>query len=62
MKESVQLLTVKQVSEILRLKPDTVRKKIRAGELQAIQLGSGRSSHLRIDQAVLTEYIGTHGK
>ena len=43
--QSTDTLTPKEAAEILKLKPDTVVRMIRAGKIPAIQVGNGKVRH-----------------
>ena len=51
--DPLQLLTVEECSEYLRLHPKTVRREIAAGRLKSVRLGTAR----RVPQVALAEYI-----
>jgi excisionase family DNA binding protein len=51
------LLTVQEVADQLRLKPETVRRWIRAGRIRAISLGSDRAG-LRIRASEIQRLLG----
>ena len=54
------LLTVSQVARRLQLHPETIRRWIREGKLQAVKLGSDRAG-LRIRESELAKITnGTH--
>jgi excisionase family DNA binding protein len=50
-----QLLTIKEVSKVLRTNPTTVYKIIKAGRLTALKLGS-----LKVRQASLEQFLAQH--
>lgn len=50
---ALPVLDVAEVAELLRITPDTVRREIRAGILQAEDYGSGSRSVYRIPKAAL---------
>lgn len=52
-------LKTRQVCEILSISRWTVAELIRKGELKAIK-GPAQSSHLKIDEDSVTEYIERH--
>jgi excisionase family DNA binding protein len=49
-------LSVRQAAELLDVAPVTIRRKIVAGELPAVQLG-GPGSSIRIDRAELEGWL-----
>jgi excisionase family DNA binding protein len=51
-----ELKTVAEVSRRLRLSPDTVRRKIAAGELRAVRIG-GEHGPLRIPADAVDELL-----
>ena len=51
-----ELLTVKEVAARLGLHPMTVRRKIREGELRAMQLG-GKGSSVRVPADALDAWL-----
>jgi excisionase family DNA binding protein len=56
--QQVDLWTVAQVAEYLQLNPETIRRWIRAGKLEAVKLGTGRTAALRIHQAEVERLAG----
>lgn len=50
------LLTVREVAAELRVSEDTIRRRIDAGELPAVQLG-GRGKSIRIPARELQEWL-----
>jgi excisionase family DNA binding protein len=55
-----EFLTVAQAAYLLAVDHRTVRRKIREGELPAIQLG-GRGSHIRIPRRALDAWLWSAG-
>jgi len=53
----IELLTVTEVSEILKTHPKTVWRLIRAKRLQAIDIGVGRQNRYRIRQVDLDGFL-----
>jgi excisionase family DNA binding protein len=53
-------LTVAEAADLLGVKHQTIRRKIRAGELPAVQLG-GRGSHIRVPRAALERWLWSGG-
>lgn len=53
-----ELWTVAEVAEYLRLNPETVRRWIREGRLEAVKLGNGPKAPLRIDGAEVARVAG----
>jgi excisionase family DNA binding protein len=51
-----EYLTIQEVAEELRCSEPTVRRRIRAGEIPAVQLG-GPGSPVRIPRAGLTAWL-----
>jgi excisionase family DNA binding protein len=54
-----EYLTVGEVAAELHCSEPTVRRRIRAGELPAVKLGSGRNSALRVPRAGLEAWLWT---
>lgn len=52
-----KLLTIKQVAERLQLHPDTIKRMIRSGKLQAAKMGEAKNSHYRISELALTAFL-----
>ncbi len=50
-------LTVAEVAAELRCSEPTIRRRIRAGELPAVKLGTGRNSSIRIPRAALDAWL-----
>jgi len=46
-----ELWTVEQVAAYLKLNPETIRRWVRRGDIQAISLGEARNAPLRIRQS-----------
>jgi len=51
------MLTVQQTAQRLGVVPEHVRRLVRAGELEAIKIGSAPNSHYRISEEALAGYI-----
>ena len=51
------LLTVPEVAGRLRVSVKTVRRRIEAGELPAVRIGSGTRAPVRVDEAELDEWL-----
>lgn len=52
-----RLLTTQEAADYLNLAPETVRQKVREGDIPAIKLGSSASSHLRFRRSELDRWI-----
>jgi excisionase family DNA binding protein len=57
---SAEFLTVAEAADLLGVNHQTVRRKIREGELPAVQLG-GRGSNIRIPSEALTAWLWSGG-
>ena len=55
---STVVYSVSEVAEALRVSPETVRRKIAAGELNAIELGGGARKQYRILARDLAAWLG----
>jgi excisionase family DNA binding protein len=55
--EHRRLLSVRETAERLGLSQESVRRRIRRGELPALRLGEGPKVPLRIDEAELEHYV-----
>lgn len=55
------LLTVDEVADRLGVSRSTVRRKIRSGEIPALQLGGPRSP-LRVDERELQDWLYSRGQ
>jgi excisionase family DNA binding protein len=55
-----EFLTVAEAADLLGVKHQTVRRKIRAGEIPAVQLG-GPGSHIRIPRAAFDAWLWSGG-
>lgn len=53
----MKVYTIKEVSEMLKVHDRTVRRYIRSGELQAINLGSDSQPNWRIREDDLEEFL-----
>lgn len=51
------LMTIDEIARVLRLHPLSVRKRIRAGQLQAVRLGTGPSAPVRVERTELDRYL-----
>jgi excisionase family DNA binding protein len=51
------LLTVDEVAKELRLSADSVHRRIRDGQLQAVKLGVAHNSPVRISENELLRYV-----
>jgi excisionase family DNA binding protein len=51
------LLTIAEGAARLAIDQKTLRRKIAAGDLPALRIGSGRSGALRIDAAELNDWL-----
>jgi excisionase family DNA binding protein len=54
------LLTIAETARWVRLSERTVLRRIAAGELSAVRLGSGPRAPLRVDPAELARFIARH--
>jgi excisionase family DNA binding protein len=52
-----RLLTVQEVAERLRLKPETVRRWLRSGKLRGISLGSDHAGW-RVRESEVARFLG----
>jgi excisionase family DNA binding protein len=52
-----EFLTIGEVAEVLRAKPERVRVMIRAGELPAVRRSAGRNAGLLIPRAGLEDHL-----
>ncbi len=52
-----EFLTIDQVAEVLHLSHQSVRRRIRAGELDIVRIGSGPKAPIRIASGDLIEYL-----
>ena len=52
-----RLLTVDEVAARLRLSPQTVYRRIDAGELEAVQLGRGPKAPLRVRVGAVDQFL-----
>jgi excisionase family DNA binding protein len=53
----VQLLTVRDVAQRLKVHERSVRRLIASGQLPAVKLGEGRTSPVRVDEAELRSWL-----
>ena len=51
------ILTVLQVATLLQLRPETVRRKIAAGEIEAFRTAAGEKSSLRVKRSALGRWM-----
>jgi excisionase family DNA binding protein len=51
------LLSVAEVAAVLRVDPMTIRRRIWAGELAAVKLGTARNAPMRIAASDLAEWL-----
>lgn len=51
--ENKAYLSVKEMSRLVGMHPNTIRKAIKNGKLSHIQLGEGKNSHFRIPRSEL---------
>ena len=54
-------LTVGETARLLRCSEQTVRRRIREGELPAAKLGSGRNSAVRVPRAAIGAWLWSRG-
>jgi excisionase family DNA binding protein len=52
-----RLLTVDEVAAELRVSPQTVYRRISAGELEAVQLGTGPKAPIRVRTGALEQFL-----
>jgi excisionase family DNA binding protein len=52
------VLTVREVADVLRVSQSTVYELVRRRRLRAVRCGIGRQGGVRITQSVLREYLG----
>ena len=55
--EPADFLTVNQVAAVLHLSHQSVRRRIRAGELDVVRVGSGPKAPIRIASGDLLDYL-----
>ena len=55
-----RLLTVDEVAEQLRVSPQTVYRRIGAGELEALQIGSGPKAPIRVRAGAVARFLNAH--
>ncbi|CAN5319977.1 hypothetical protein BH18ACT12_BH18ACT12_23700 [soil metagenome] len=55
--ETQKLLKVREVAQRLRISPWTVYRRIAAGEIPAIKLGTGKRAPLRIAEGELDQWL-----
>lgn len=53
----IDLMTVDEVGEILRISRDGVYRRISAGEIQTVNVGSAKRPRMRITHAALEDYL-----
>lgn len=58
----MEVYTVRQVAEILRLHKDTVADMLRKGVLKGFRTGKSARSHWRVSGEELEHYIAGNGK
>lgn len=51
------VLTVLQVATLLQLRPETIRRKIAAGEIEAFRTADGEKSSLRVERTALRRWM-----
>jgi excisionase family DNA binding protein len=56
-----RLLTVEEVAAELRVSPQTVYRRIGAGELEAVQLGRGSKAPIRIRVGAVERFLARGG-
>jgi excisionase family DNA binding protein len=52
-----EYLTVAEVADELRCSEPTIRRRIRAGDLAAVKLGSRRNALVRVSRVALAEWL-----
>jgi excisionase family DNA binding protein len=55
-----KLLSAAEAAERLGVEPETVRRLVRSGELEAHKTGAARNSHLRISEQAIVDYLERH--
>lgn len=55
--EEDALLTVEEAARVLRVSPDTVRRRIAAGELPALRVGGSSQAPVRISRSALEDLL-----
>ena len=53
----VDLLTVGECADVLRVSPITIRRRLSAGELRGIRLGTSKNAPVRIGRGDLDAFI-----
>lgn len=53
----MKIYKVKEAAEILGMHPDTIREKIRRGELKAKNVATGKRPEYRITEKAIAEYV-----
>lgn len=51
------ILTVGQVATLLQLRPETIRQKIAAGDIEAFRIADGEKSSLRVKGSALGRWM-----
>jgi excisionase family DNA binding protein len=54
---ATKLLTVRQAAEVLGEHPDTVRQRLRRGEIKGTKYSTGPKAHWRVTEAALDHFI-----
>jgi excisionase family DNA binding protein len=57
LRETNQLLTVKEAATLLRQHPSTIRRKARSGEIPSLKIGLGQKAPIRFDSRELAAFI-----
>ncbi len=55
--ERPEYLTVAEIAEELRCSEPTIRRRIASGELEAVKLGQGRNSAVRVRRSALEDFV-----
>jgi len=55
----MELLTINEVADMLKLKPKTVGNWLRAGKLPGVKLGDGPAAEWRVKKEDLESYINS---
>ncbi len=53
----MELLTLKEVAEILRVDPRTVERSLKSGALKGYKLGAGKTAPWRIEKEEIRKFL-----